>query len=1106
MPRNRSKRAKAPATPRAKQQQQGISHYFTRAASGASASQHARAERQAEAAVVMEVTAKRKTKTEKNGVKEIVPPTKKPKRTCQALEDSEAFASSSDDHEETRDTPVEKNLAPSTAERLRGFSSEALEEVTTRASNRKAGSHKSREALDTRRSCTTSDINHNATADEKSRSTSAFLRRFLSNSGHSERPKVADSTLNKRTKTIYTPLEQQYLDIKEQHGGALLLVECGYKHRFFGEDAEIAAKELNITCHQDHNFMTASIPTHRLFIHVRRLVAKGYKVGVVKQTETTALKAAGENKSALFSRKLTALYTKSTLIGEDVDPLDRLGEEPEEDEDQTASPSSYLLCLSEVPSNSSPRQGGQNVTFGLVAVQPSTGELLFDCFEDGKSRLELESRVLSLQPVELLIPAALSDETERSLCSLTANSSQGDDRVRVERVDVDLFEHSRAFQAVSRFFGAESLQSNCNHDEQKLSHVLAMEKPIIACLAVLIHYLTEFGLQRVLYLSSNFQKFSMESECLHINGITQKNMELFQNQTNGKVKGSLLWAMDHTCTPFGRRMFRSWLGRPLISVSDINARLDCVSEILASEHMVLSRAKELLWKLPDLERGLTSIYHRKCSTKEFSLIASSLERLCTETHALAASAQDQLSSPLLLSILLDVPRRLQHIQHYTRVLDKQAAKEGDKTRLFTDLTGFPRMRRRSEEIRAVLEELREHRTEVRRTLRSPAADYATVSGQEFLIEVRNSMLHTVPSNWVKIGSTKAVTRFHTPFVVQKFKQLCQLREKLRIDSNAEWLGFLTQFGEHYHNFRAAVAQLATLDCLFSLATIASRDGYCRPEFVVEKSLIVIEDGRHPVVELLLGDQNQYVPNSTHLDADGKRAMIITGPNMGGKSSYIRQVALIAVMAQMGSFVPASHAKLSSLHAIHTRMGASDNIYKGRSTFMEELSEASEIIRKATRHSLVILDELGRGTSTHDGIAIAYATLEYFVKEVQCLTLFVTHYPPVCEMERLNPDIVSNYHMSFLLSEPEETVQGEDGERLESVTFLYQLTEGPAARSYGLNVARLAAIPEQVLHTAAHKSRELEAHINMKRKNISHFLRVWDLEENEASNQLQTLFS
>ncbi|XP_032809165.2 DNA mismatch repair protein Msh3 isoform X3 [Petromyzon marinus] len=1084
MPRNRSKRAKASATPRAKQQQQqqGISHYFTRAASGASASQHARAERHAEAAAV-ELTAKRKTKTEKNGVKEIVPPAKKPKRTCEALEDADAFASSSDDHEETRDTPAEKNLAPSTAERLRGFSSEALEEVTTRASSRKAGSHKSREALDTRSTCTTSDINHNSTADEKSRSTSAFLRRFLSNSGHSERPKAVDSTLNKRTKTIYTPLEQQYLDIKEQHGGTLLLVECGYKHRFFGEDAEIAAKELNITCHQDHNFMTASIPTHRLFIHVRRLVAKGYKVGVVKQTETTALKAAGENKSALFSRKLTALYTKSTLIGEDVDPLDRLGEEPEEDEDQTSSPSSYLLCLSEVPSGSSTRQGGQNVTFGLVAVQPSTGELLFDCFEDGKARLELESRVLSLQPVELLIPAALSDETERSLCSLTANSSQGDDRVRVERVDVDLFEHSRAFQAVSRFFGAESLQSNCNHDEQKLSHVLAMEKPIIACLAVLIHYLTEFGLERVLYLSSNFQKFSMESECLHINGITQKNMELFQNQTNGKVKGSLLWAMDRTCTPFGRRMFRNWLGRPLISISDINARLDCVSEILASEHMVLSRAKELLWKLPDLERGLTSIYHRKCSTKEFSLIASSLERLCTETHALAASAQDQLSSPLLLGILLDVPRRLQHVQHYTRVLDKQAAKEGDKTRLFTDLTGFPRMLRRSEEIRAVLEELREHRTEVRRTLRSPAADYTTVSGQEY--EGGDSVPYAFCGAEVQAALPAPGETAN--------------RQQRRV------AGF-PHFGEHYHNFRAAVAQLATLDCLFSLAAIASRDGYCRPEFVEEKSLIVIENGRHPVVELLMGDQNQYVPNSTHLDADGKRAMIITGPNMGGKSSYIRQVALIAVMAQMGSFVPASHAKLSSLHAIHTRMGASDNIYKGHSTFMEELSEASEIIRKATRHSLVILDELGRGTSTHDGIAIAYATLEYFVKEVQCLTLFVTHYPPVCEMERLNAEVVSNYHMSFLLSEPEETAQGEDGERLESVTFLYQLTEGPAARSYGLNVARLAAIPEQVLHTAAQKSRELEAHINMKRKNISHFLRVWDLEEYEASNQLQTLFS
>lgn len=223
-------------------------------------------------------------------------------------------------------------------------------------------------------------------------------------------------------------------------------------------------------------------------------------------------------------------------------------------------------------------------------------------------------------------------------------------------------------------------------------------------------------------------------------------------------------------------------------------------------------------------------------------------------------------------------------------------------------------------------------------------------------------------------------------------------------------------------------------------------------------------------------------------------MIITGPNMGGKSSYIRQVALICVLAQMGSYVPASEARLGMLDGIYTRMGASDNIYKGRSTFMEELTEASEIISRATERSLVILDELGRGTSTHDGIAIAYATLEYFIRDVKALTLFVTHYPPLCELERVYPEHVSNYHMAFLLNEPDtddEEVQPE------FITFLYQLTEGAAGRSYGLNVARLADIPESILHTAARKARELESTVNARRNNKKVLSDLWSVSDKSS---------
>ncbi|KFV63088.1 DNA mismatch repair protein Msh3, partial [Dryobates pubescens] len=225
---------------------------------------------------------------------------------------------------------------------------------------------------------------------------------------------TSDTTVCKRTKSIYTPLELQFIEMKKQYKDAVLCVECGYKYRFFGEDAEIAAKELNIYCHQDHNFMTASIPTHRLFVHVRRLVAKGYKVGVIKQMETAALKAAGENKSSLFSRKLTALYTKSTLIGEDI-----LSQKFDIEEAATDVPDNYLLCICENGENLKDRKKG-DIVIGIMAIQPTTGEVIFDSFRDSASRLELESRVLRLQPVELILPPSLSDQSEKLISSITS--------------------------------------------------------------------------------------------------------------------------------------------------------------------------------------------------------------------------------------------------------------------------------------------------------------------------------------------------------------------------------------------------------------------------------------------------------------------------------------------------------------------------------------------------------------------------------------------------------------------------------------------------------------------------------------------------------------
>ncbi|XP_015245692.1 PREDICTED: DNA mismatch repair protein Msh3 [Cyprinodon variegatus] len=942
------------------------------------------------------------------------------------------------------------------------------------------------------------DDHNNKRSDERSSvSLSGLCLSLFAKSGGLRGNKVAEvsppsdsSAPCRRSRSTYTPLEQQVMELKQQHKDALLAVECGYKYRFFGEDAEIAAKELNIICHLDHNFMTCSIPTHRLFVHVRRLVSHGHKVGVVKQTETSALKASGSNRNALFSRQLSALYTKSTLVGEDVNPVCGVADTEEGGSADVVldPPDSFLLCISENWDKLK-----KQLSVGVVAVQPTTGDVYFDCFTDGPSRSELESRILKINPVEVLVPSDLSEQTSKLLLSIANASTQTDDRLRVERRDSSEFEFTSAMNTVVQFY--------CHvpeKDSRSLSTVASFESAVICCLGPLIQYLKEFNLERVLRNEGLFRRFSCESEGMNLSAATLRNLEILKNQTDGSVRGSLLWVLDHTRTAFGRRLLRKWVSQPLTDLQCISERQNAVQEIMESDSPTLNSIRSLLSHLPDLERGICSIYHRKSSTQEFYLICSSLSRLGLELQALLPAIQSQIRSTLLRSLLLDTPDLLAPAHGFLKVLNEKAAKSGNKTELFSDLSGFLVLQERMNQIQSVLSEIQLHRKEVRLVLKAPALEYTTVSGQEFLIEVKNSLSSIVPPDWIKISSTKAVGRYHSPFLIERYKKLQQLREQLQLDCQKEWTRFLNQFGEHYHTMKRAISHLATMDCLLSLAEVAKQGNYCRPKVCESRQQIMITDGRHPAIDLLMGEQSQYVPNDTRLQHDGRRTMIITGPNMGGKSSYIRQVALICVMAQIGSYVPACEAYLSVLDGIYTRMGASDNIFKGRSTFMEELTEASQIISQATERSLVILDELGRGTSTHDGIAIAYATLEYFIRDVKAFTLFVTHYPPLCELEQVYPEHVSNFHMAFLLNEPDTNTDSDNGEvQPEFITFLYQLTEGAAGRSYGLNVARLADIPDPILHTASRKARELETMVNARRKYKKLLSDLWSISDKSS---------
>ncbi|XP_030179663.1 DNA mismatch repair protein Msh3 isoform X1 [Lynx canadensis] len=883
---------------------------------------------------------------------------------------------------------------------------------------------------------------------------------------------------NKRTKSIYTPLELQYIELKQQQKDAILCVECGYKYRFFGEDAEVAARELNIYCHLDHNFMTASIPTHRLFVHVRRLVAKGYKVGVVKQTETAALKAIGDNKSSLFSRKLTALYTKSTLIGEDVNPLVKLDDAINVDEIVTDNSTNFLLCICEDQENVKDKKKG-NIFIGMVGVQPATGEVVFDSFQDSASRLELETRILCLQPVELLLPSHLSEQTEMLIHRATAARVR-DDRIRVERMDNVYFEYSHAFQAVTEFYAKDVVDIQ---GSQSFSGIINLEKTVICSLAAIIRYLKEFNLEKVLSKPKNFKQLSGEMEFMTINGTTLRNLEILQNQTDMKTKGSLLWVLDHTKTSFGKRKLKKWVTQPLLKLREINARLDAVSEVLHSESSVFGQIENHLRKLPDIERGLCSIYHKKCSTQEFFLIVKTLYHLKSEFQALIPAVNSHVRSDLLQTFILEIPELLSPVERFLKLLNEQAAKSGDKTELFKDLSDFPLIKKRKDEIQEVTHRIQIHLQDIRKILKNPSAQYVTVSGQEFMIEIKNSAVSCIPTDWVKVGSTKAVSRFHSPFIVENYRRLNQLREQLVLDCSAEWLDFLEDFSEHYHSLCKAVHHLATVDCIFSLAKVAKQGNYCRPTLQEERT-IMIKNGRHPVIDVLLGEQDQYVPNSTNLSGDLRESNDNYWTKHGWKE-LLHKTSCIDYYHGSDWLLCSCRGKQQLECGWHFPRGwVLQIIYKGQSTFMEELTDTAEIIRQATSQSLVILDELGRGTSTHDGIAIAYATLEHFIKDVKSLTLFVTHYPPVCELEKSYLQQVGNYHMGFLVNEDESKEDPGEEQVPDFVTFLYQITRGIAARSYGLNVAKLADVPEEIFKKAASKSKELEGLVNMKRKRLS----------------------
>ncbi|XAR66206.1 hypothetical protein NMG60_11012345 [Bertholletia excelsa] len=991
-----------------------------------------------------------------------------------------------------------------------------------------------------------------------------FLKKLLEPCDELEQRTPKTSVSNPK----YTPLEQQVVELKAKYPDVLLMIEVGYRYRFFGEDAENAARVLRIYAHMDHNFLTASVPTFRLNVHVRRLVSAGYKVGVVKQTETAAIKAHGSNKLGPFCRGLSALYTKATLeAAEDVGG----------DEERCGSCNNYLVCVVEkevcFEKEECKTERRFDVRTGIVAVEISTGDVVYGELNDNFMRAGLEAVILSLSPAELLLGEPLTRQTEELLLAYAGPSSN----IRMDRASRDCFSEGGALAEVMSLYEAMSEASHRDEEAEVTEHgnnhlaiqgIMAMPDLAVQALAILIRHLKPFGLERILCWGASFRPFSGNKEMsLAANALQQ--LEVLKNNFDGSESGSLLQCMNHTLTIFGSRLLRHWVTHPLCDRNMIFARLDAVSEIAESMRTctaaqksssndiigydvafiqpdfsyVLSSVLTALGRAPDIQRGITRIFHRTATASEFVSVIQALlvagkqlQQLHIEEDCKDKDAMTKTVNSVLLRKLILTASSSSVIGSSVKLLsaiNKEAADQGDLLNLFNNSNGqFPEVAKSQRAVQLAKEKLDSMIGLYRKQLGIQSLEFLSVSGMTHLIELPSDK--KVPLNWVKVNSTKKTIRYHPPEVLAALDHLSLANEELAVKCRASWDGFLKSFSKYYAEFQSAVQALAALDCLHSLAILSRNKNYIRPHFVndAEPAQIHISDGRHPVLETIL--QDNFVPNDTNLHAKGEFCQIVTGPNMGGKSCYIRQVALIAIMAQVlrfwnfaseivnerlievlaksffansdegcqqcgdggdwtllqkkvGSFVPASSAKLHVFDSIHTRMGASDRIQQGRSTFFEELSEACNIIRNCTPHSLVIIDELGRGTSTHDGVAIAYATLHNLLQQKRCMILFVTHYPKIVDIKNDFPGSVGTYHVSYLTSRDEtDTTQLNDQHvpkiDPQHVTYLYKLVPGVSEKSFGFKVAQLAQIPMSCIHRAIVMAAKLETAVGKRGRN------------------------
>jgi DNA mismatch repair protein MutS len=802
-----------------------------------------------------------------------------------------------------------------------------------------------------------------------------------------------------------TPLMRQYAAIKKQHPTALLFFRLGDFYELFFDDAVMASRELQITLTSRNKEKGVAVPMcgvpyHAAEGYISKLIRKGFKVAVCEQMEDPRLA------KKLVRREVTRVVTPGTAA----------------DSSLSSEENNFLAALA---------QTGDRA--GFAALDLSTGEFRATEFRGDDAAQRIHDELQQLRPKEVLYGSAAPLFEVRDRATASAPQPRTSGAMWSETpLDDWIFSPDHAIPLLENHFGVLSLEG----------FGLAGKPAAAAAAGAILYYVR--STQRGTLDHVDRIGFYERQNCLVLDAVTVRNLELIEPLFTGSDEGMTLFrSIDSTVTPMGKRLLRSWMLRPSIESVEIHARLDAV-ESQVKELMSREELRRALDGILDLERLLSRVTLETANPRDVLALAASLAKIPAVRSALARFSTKRMKTLHgTIDELGDLRGRIERTvapEPPLSLSDGGVIQPGVEQ----ELDELRDLSRNSKQYLAQIESRERQRTGIS----SLKVKFNSIFG--YYIEISRANLHLSPPEYERKQTLVNAERFTTPELKEYESKILDAQEKIVEIERRLFAELRSAIAGEARRIRQTALALAEVDVLGALAHTAAIRNYCRPKFD-ESGDIEVVGGRHPVIEQQDFAGERFVPNDLYLNSTTHTVLVLTGPNMGGKSTYLRQTALSVILAQMGSFVPASSARLGIVDRVFTRIGASDNLARGRSTFMVEMTETAAILHTATPRSLILLDEVGRGTSTYDGLAIAWAAVEYIHARTRAKTLFATHYFELTELaDQLSG--VKNYHVSV-----KETGSG--------IVFLRKVEPGPADRSYGIEVAKLAGLPNEVVERA-----------------------------------------